>query len=120
MLQPLNKSLAIYVDNQPAGFIIARNVAGEGEILTIAIHPDHRRNGFATLLVNAFIEEEMPNGLESLFLEVIVTNTAAIALYTALGFSTISTRPGYYQMPPGHPVKAMDGLVMKKKLSAHS
>ncbi len=118
--QPLNKAFAVCVDEQRAGFIVARNVAGEGEILTLAIHPDYRRNGLATQLVNAFIESEIPHKLESIFLEVMLTNQAAIHLYTALGFTVISTRPGYYKMPEGHPEKTMDGLVMKKNLSPRS
>lgn len=114
--QPLTRAIGISIHGIPAGFIMARNVAGEGEILTLAVHPDYRRNGIASRLLHAFIEKETTHNLQSLFLEVMVTNQPAIDFYKAHGFEVISKRANYYQMPAGHAQKAMDGYVMNKKL----
>ncbi|MDX1921721.1 MAG: N-acetyltransferase [Alphaproteobacteria bacterium] len=111
--QPLTKAFGISINQAPVGFIIARNVAGEGEILTLAVLPDARRNGVASQLLNTFITQQMP---QNIFLEVMVTNQAAIDFYLSHGFEIVSKRIGYYQMPIGHAQKAIDGFVMNKKL----
>jgi ribosomal-protein-alanine N-acetyltransferase len=117
MVLKTNTSLGLMVNHTGVGFIIGSLVADEGEVLTLAIHPDHRRNGYAKLLIERLIEEGRPRGLEKIFLEVIETNTPAIKLYGALGFEIISRRTDYYRMPEGHAKKHMDGLVLSKTLS---
>lgn len=75
------------------GFILARHVAGEAEVLTLAVTPTARRRGIATTLLAAAADAM---GAPVLFLEVEDTNAAALALYRGAGFNQCGVRPRYY------------------------
>ena len=98
----------------PRGFVLARVVAGEAEILTIAVDPDHRRSGLGQALLAAASELATQQGGEALFLEVSVDNLAALALYEKARFVRVGLRRGYYTGPDGRPV---DALVLRRNLN---
>lgn len=97
----------------PAGFVLARVAAGEGEILTIAVARAHRRRGLGWRLMDAVLRELHGQRAEALFLEVDETNMPAIALYRRLGFSEVGKRPNYYRSTEHGPTGA---LVMRRDL----
>jgi [ribosomal protein S18]-alanine N-acetyltransferase len=74
-----------------AGFVLYRVVAGEGEILNLAIHPEWRRRG----LGRALLREIWPLA-GTWHLEVRPSNGEAIALYESLGMRVTGRRPKYY------------------------
>ena len=74
------------------GYICFSEVLGEGEILYIAVLPQHRREGIGKLLADTV-------KLSPLFLEVRQSNISAIGFYTSLGFSKVSVRKNYYRNP---------------------
>ena len=96
-----------------AGFVLARAVAGEGEILTIAAHGKASRAGLGWRLMLAAMREVKARGGDSLFLEVDDTNQAGLGLYRKLGFETVGKRPAYYTDKNGVRTTA---LVMKRDL----
>ena len=96
----------------PAGFVLARLAAGEGEILTIAVARAHRRRGLGWRLMDAVLRELHAQRAEALFLEVDETNVAAIALYRRLGFVEVGKRPRYFQSAEG----ATGARVMRRDL----
>ena len=77
------------------GFILYRAIAGEAEILTLAVAPDARRRGVARALVETAMAAAAAAGTTSAFLEVAESNAAAIALYQSAGFAEVGRRPGY-------------------------
>ena len=93
------------------GFILARSMAREAEILTLAIAPWARRQGVGSALVEAAAAEALVRDADSLFLEVASDNPAALALYECAGFERVGQRRGYY-MRPGGP--SMDALVLRR------
>ncbi len=95
------------------GFILCRSIAGEAEILTIAVDPAARRRGWGAALVEMAAGIAAETGSEALFLEVEVENAAAIALYAATGFARVGVRKGYYPHPDG----ARDAAVMRRVLN---
>ena len=97
----------------PTGFILARAVAGEAEILTLAVAPAARRQGVARALVDAAGALAAKAGAETLWLEVAEDNTAARALYAAAGFQPCGRRPRYYSRPQG----AVDALMLRRRLN---
>lgn len=101
----------------PAGVLIGRAVAGEAELLTLAVAPAARRAGLGRHLVEGFLTEARARHADSAFLEVSAENAAAIALYTATGFAVAGRRKGYYQHPDG---QRADALLMAQALSATS
>lgn len=81
------------------GFICARVVAGEAEILNLAVSGAARRGGIGGALVAAAVERAFALGAERAFLEVRQSNAAARGLYQKLGFSAQGIRRGYYSNP---------------------
>jgi ribosomal-protein-alanine N-acetyltransferase len=78
------------------GFVLARAVADEAEILTLAVHPYKRGKGLGRALLQATISKVRSMGAKSVFLEVGVENPAARALYARLGFTKVGALKGYY------------------------
>lgn len=73
--------------------------ADEGEIINVAVCPKARRRGIADLLLWALIEEGRRNSVNRFFLEVRVSNGAAICLYEKHGFSIQGIRKNFYREP---------------------
>ena len=82
-------------------------VAGEGQILNVAVHPECRRRGYARAVVEWLVGYARQNALSEITLEVRRSNAAAIALYEGLGFSVVGERRRFYR----HPVE--DALLMQ-------
>lgn len=80
------------------------------EIMNVVVSPDHRREGIGRQMMTWVLDEGKRRGCTEAFLEVRVSNAAAIQLYNAFGFRTINTRQKYYR-------DGEDGLVMGLKLS---
>lgn len=78
------------------GFILARHVLDEAEILTLAVRPAAGRRGVGAALVGCAAEMAAALGAARMFLEVAEANAAALALYRGLGFEDIGLRRDYY------------------------
>lgn len=89
------------------GFALIRTIAGEAELLTIAVDPTLRRRGLGRTLLDAALVRARARGAEAIFLEVAADNVAAIALYEAAGFQRSGTRPGYYRQADGFRTDAL-------------
>lgn len=85
------------------------HAVGEGDITSVAVHPDYRRKGLAKKLIEKF-ENSLPEDTESIFLEVRESNCEAIALYEKCGFERLSVRKNFYSQP------RENAVVMQKKL----
>ncbi|MBK9798081.1 MAG: GNAT family N-acetyltransferase [Holophagaceae bacterium] len=70
--------------------------AGEAELLRIAVDPAHRGGGLGRRLLEACQDDLTRQGLETLYLEVRVSNASAIRLYGACGWRRCGLRSGYY------------------------
>jgi ribosomal-protein-alanine N-acetyltransferase len=81
------------------GYLIARAVAGEGEILNLAVAPEVRRQGLGAQLLEAGIAELTAAGAREVFLEVREHNLAAQQLYQRRGFRPVALRARYYRNP---------------------
>lgn len=100
-------------DRALGGFVLARETAGEAEILTIAVSDRYARQGLGWRLMLAALREIRARGGETVFLEVDEGNTAAIGLYRKLGFAKVAERKGYYEDRQGNRTTA---LVMRLDL----
>ena len=110
----LLSSPLVFTLTEAGGFLIGRAVAGEAELLTVAVDPAARRQGTGARLMAAFLAEARVRNAESVFLEVAADNAAARALYSAAGFQPAGVRRGYYRTPQGRPV---DALVLRRGLA---
>lgn len=85
----------------PLGFLLARFILDEGEILLTGIVPGARRHGHAARLMRIVMESARAAGLRTLFLEHAAGNEAAGALYGRFGFTRIGRRRAYYERRGG-------------------
>ena len=81
------------------GFCVCWVVFDELHINTLAVAPNERRKGLATLMLEHVLTEGSKEGARKATLEVRASNTAALALYERLGFRVTATRPRYYTNP---------------------
>ena len=93
------------------GFALWRAIADEAELLTIATHPDHRRQGIATMLMEQWMHTAQDSA-RTAFLEVAADNAPAAGLYEQFGFEIVARRAGYYKRD-NHKV---DALIMRAPL----
>jgi len=83
------------VGGKPAGFGLLRSIAGEAELLLLAVHPDLRGHSHGHRLLDRCMSEAEGSGAEIMFLEVRSGNPA-IHLYRKVGFRQYNVRPNYY------------------------
>jgi [ribosomal protein S18]-alanine N-acetyltransferase len=81
------------------GFLIGRQAADEFEILNMGVSPAYRRRGIGSKLVDSALESARKAGGMNCYLEVRVSNEAAIHFYVRHGFKPYGRRKGYYQAP---------------------
>jgi len=82
-----------------AGYIVARETAGELHINNVAVRAQYRRRGIGIALLGQVIDEARRLGVKTAFLEVRSGNFAAQALYDRCGFKAIARRANYYSDP---------------------
>jgi ribosomal-protein-alanine N-acetyltransferase len=82
-------------DCEVVGFVVARAVAGECEILNLAVAPRARRQGVGRQLLSDVVRRHPGE----FYLEVRASNQAARRFYEQLGFREITKRLQYYANP---------------------
>jgi [ribosomal protein S18]-alanine N-acetyltransferase len=92
-----------------AGFILSSLVAGEAEILSVAIAPAYRGRGYAQPLLDTHLRRLAGLGTRTVFLEVGEQNAPACRLYRRAGFREVGRRQGYYD-------SGMTALVLRRDL----
>jgi len=106
-------SSGVFLQSSDAGFVLGREIAGEAELLTLAVDPALQRQGNGRALLAGFEAEATKRGATDAFLEVADNNTAACALYRAAGYTESGRRPAYYRPPTGPKTAA---IIMRKRL----
>ena len=86
-------------------------ILDELHITVVAVDPLQRRQGLGRQVLQALLSHGQGQGAERATLEVATSNTAAVALYRALGFRDAGIRRGYYR-------NGDDALIQWLKLEA--
>jgi ribosomal-protein-alanine N-acetyltransferase len=79
------------------GYICPMQLLDEGQILDVAVAPDHRGKGIGRLLVCTALDQCRRRGAVVVSLEVRISNADAISLYRNIGFIESGRRKGYYE-----------------------
>lgn len=112
----LEQPTSVLVTSETAqGFALAQFVAGEAELLTIAVASKARRQGHGAALMASLLTELDKQGGTRLFLEVASDNAPARALYERAGFAQVGLRKGYYARAGQLPA---DALVLSREIIA--
>ena len=96
------------------GFALGRAVAGEAELLLLAVRREAQGRGIGKLLLDRFTEEASERGAMRLHLEVREGNHA-LSLYERADFTLIGRRRNYYS---GRAGQTYDALTLAKNASA--
>ncbi|MBS7643589.1 ribosomal protein S18-alanine N-acetyltransferase [Candidatus Bathyarchaeota archaeon] len=102
--------LVVEENSQVLGYVIATIEANYlGHIISIAVHPEHRRKGLGKLLMKNIIDLLARKGVSTIRLEVRRGNVVAQRLYKKFGFNLAYVIGGYYS-------DGEDALVFLKNL----
>ena len=92
--------LARYIVAEENGAIVGYAgtwlVINEAHVTNVAVSSQRRREGIGRLLMQNLMELARENGMESMTLEVRVSNAAARHLYAQMGFVEAGIRKNYY------------------------
>jgi ribosomal-protein-alanine N-acetyltransferase len=88
--------LGAFDGEQLVGYMIISRYVDAWHVMNVAVDPDHRRRGVATLLLDRLFESTRDGTRRGYTLEVRVSNEGAIKLYEAAGFRARGVRRGYY------------------------
>jgi ribosomal-protein-alanine N-acetyltransferase len=97
LTNPVARYLVAKIDNKVIGFIGTWIVLDESHITNIAVHPNHRKQGIASKLVEELLYYCKTQGCISYTLEVRSSNKAAKSLYEKYNFKQDGVRKGYYE-----------------------
>ena len=100
--------IGAFSDGSMCGIASVYLIAGEAEIMNIAVLPEYRRKGVGDALMSSIFSLAQENGCTAATLEVADGNVGAIALYEKHGFKVTGRRIGFY--------KGVDALNMEKTL----
>ncbi|TMJ17989.1 MAG: GNAT family N-acetyltransferase [Alphaproteobacteria bacterium] len=100
-------------DGEVLGFALSRVVAGEAELLLLAVKRSAQGRGVGRLLLDRFALDAGTRGAGRLHLEVREGNHA-VKLYTSAGFTEVGRRRNYYS---GRDGQLYDALTLAKASS---
>ncbi|WP_124065240.1 ribosomal protein S18-alanine N-acetyltransferase [Clostridium sp. E02] len=103
IMESLNNNLdtwfVVEMKAEIVGYCVFRIIAGEGELLRIALLPKWRGRGLSKKLMDQVVFYSRRWEVSSMFLEVRSSNECAVNLYRSYGFLENGIRKNYYQNP---------------------
>ena len=96
LFNPQAHYLVIEFSGKVCGYAGYWKILDEGHITNVAVHSDFRRLGYGRRLISALMNHAKELGVNSMTLEVRVSNIAAISLYESFGFRVEGRRKRYY------------------------
>jgi ribosomal-protein-alanine N-acetyltransferase len=93
--------LVAKIEEKLAGFIVVRLILSEtyAELLNIAVSEEFKRKKIGQILMNRIMESCQKSGLNSILLEVRVSNNAALQFYKKNHFEVLAERKNFYSNP---------------------
>jgi ribosomal-protein-alanine N-acetyltransferase len=113
LLSPSAVTIVAEREGRIVGFILADRNKSRGHVITIDVHPDHRRLGLATILMHTIEQRLRECGVTEVRLEVAVDNAPALAFYKRHGYGVLRSIPRYYN-------NSVDALLMRKTMESNS
>lgn len=103
----------LMADDSVLGYFVAMKGVEEVHLLNITVAPEHQRQGWARVMLDALALWANGQRAEWLWLEVRMGNLRAIEVYEAHGFRRVGQRKNYYPAIAG---QREDALVMSLRL----
>jgi len=108
--KPLSLPKVARAGGRIVGYICANQVLDEGHILNVTVHPGHRGQGMALEMIRHMVGLLEERSCTVIFLEVRISNEAALRMYERAGFRMLTVRKNYYTSPEE------DAVIMKLDL----
>ncbi len=89
-------NIFILAHPKPVGYLKARVIRDEIEIISILIDKKFRKIGIGKSLMNKLLNIALKKKIQNIFLEVSVENLIAINLYKKFNFIKVGKRKNYY------------------------
>jgi ribosomal-protein-alanine N-acetyltransferase len=83
-------------NNRLVGMLVLWIILDEAHIATLAVHPEFRRKGIASRILQTALNSAYRDGARKSFLEVRIGNQAALHMYQKFGFEVVGRRVRYY------------------------
>jgi [ribosomal protein S18]-alanine N-acetyltransferase len=99
------------LNGRVVGYLCGQIIIDEGHILDLAVHPEQRSRGIASLLIQEMTGIMRDHGCRSVFLEVRFSNEQARSIYRKFGFALLGRRKNYYVSP------AEDAIILVLRLA---
>lgn len=100
------------VDAALIGYFVAMKGVDEVHLLNITVAPEHQRQGWGRVLLDALAIWARGESAQWLWLEVRISNSQAKAVYEHYGFRHVGVRRNYYPSSAAGVSKREDALVM--------
>jgi [ribosomal protein S18]-alanine N-acetyltransferase len=85
------------VQDELLGYSVWMPNVDDWELLNLTVKPDQQGRGLGRHLLAQGLSDAQQSGALGVFLEVRPSNVAALALYHAVGFTTVGRRKNYYR-----------------------
>jgi ribosomal-protein-alanine N-acetyltransferase len=96
LAKPASMCFGAFDGERLVGYMIISRYVDAWHVMNVAVDPDQRRRGIATLLLDRLFASTDDGTRRGYTLEVRVSNEGAIKLYEAAGFRARGVRRGYY------------------------
>jgi len=97
LLNPLAYYIVLVQDEKIVGYAGFWDIIDDAQIMNVAVDIEYRGKGCGNLIMEDFIKEAKDRNLDTMSLEVRVSNEPAIKLYEKYGFEVQGRRKKYYQ-----------------------
>jgi [ribosomal protein S18]-alanine N-acetyltransferase len=88
--------LVAEIEGKIAGYVMTRILPAQGDLASMAVHPEYKRCGVAAALFQKTVEIVKAYGKKRITLEVRKTNTSGLAFWTKMGFGEYGHEPDFY------------------------
>jgi len=85
--------------NYLIGYGVMSIAADEATILNLCVSPQYQRQGYGQRILKHLLTVAQTKNVDTVFLEVRNSNSAALNLYLKQGFNQIAVRKNYYPLP---------------------
>jgi ribosomal-protein-alanine N-acetyltransferase len=96
LAKPASICFGAFDGDELVGYMIISRYVDAWHVMNVAVAPEHRRRGIATLLLDRLFASTEDGTGRGYTLEVRVSNEGAIKLYEEAGFHARGVRRGYY------------------------
>lgn len=100
-------------DGKLIAYAVMSTAVEESHLLTIVVADDEQGKGYGKMMLNKVIEMAVSDNAKTMYLEVRISNKAAIQLYHQRGFNELGIRKNYYPAEKGRE----DALILALDLS---